>query len=86
MNYCWFFKFYIMTKNHHVLLSFSFYHSIYRLFYKLFYTVSKIYTFCFITNLGLIIYPINFKFKNIEDFMILPVLAISIFNIVNIFI
>jgi hypothetical protein len=35
--------------------------------------------------LGLISYPINFKFKNIEDFMILPVLAISIFNIVNIF-
>lgn len=39
-----------------------------------------------VLGLGITIYPTDFKFKNKVDFMFLPVLAVAIFNIINLFI
>lgn len=39
-----------------------------------------------VLGLGIIIYPTDFKFKSKVDFMFLPVLAVAVFNIINLFI
>ena len=86
MNYCWFFKFYIMTKKIIIVLLSLVFIILFIDYFINYFTLFQKYILSVLSLiLGLIIYPINFKFKNIEDFMILPVLAISIFNIVNIF-
>lgn len=35
--------------------------------------------------LGTIIYPLNFKFEGTDDFMIFPIIAVLLFNILNLF-